>query len=146
MTLNAPLRCTSNTGSTRSFVMLWNVLSRKMPALLITMSTRPYASIAVWMIPSPPSAVETLSWLATASPPAATISSTTFCAALASAPEPSMVPPRSFTTTRAPRAAIKRACWRPRPPPAPVITATFPSYVNWLMVFTVVLAHAERLL
>ena len=57
--------------------MLWNVLSRRMPALLITMSTRPKASMAVCTIASPPSGVATESVSATASPPAALISSTT---------------------------------------------------------------------
>ena len=39
--------------------MLWNVLSRRMPALLMTMSTVPNASTAVLTIASPPSAVAT---------------------------------------------------------------------------------------
>ena len=39
--------------------MLWNDLSRRMPALLITMSTRPNASSAVCTIASPPSGVAT---------------------------------------------------------------------------------------
>ena len=53
--------------------MLWNALSRRMPALLITMSTRPKASIAVLTMDSPPSGVATLSWLATATPPSSSI-------------------------------------------------------------------------
>ena len=107
--------------------MLWNVLSRRMPALLMTMSMRPKASMAVWTIDSPPSGVATESVLATASPPAALISSTTSCAAPASLPEPSTAPPRSLTTTSAPREASERACCLPRPPPAPVMIATLPS-------------------
>src|SRR5439155_10774701 len=36
-------------------------------------------------------------------------------------------PPRSLTTISAPRFASSSACERPRPPPAPVMIATFPS-------------------
>src|SRR5262249_50374254 len=63
----------------------------------------------------------------TASPPAAVISCATASAALASAPSPVRLPPRSFTTTRAPRAASASAWARPRPWAAPVTTATRPS-------------------
>ena len=45
--------------------MLWNDLSRKMPALLMTMSTLPYASTAVLTMLSPPSGVATESVFAT---------------------------------------------------------------------------------
>src|SRR5829696_176327 len=62
-----------------------------------------------------------------ASPPAALISSTTIWAAVVALPVPSTEPPRSFTTTRAPRRASSSACERPRPPPAPVTIATLPS-------------------
>ena len=62
------------TGSTNSGVMLWNVLSRRMPALLMTMSTRPKASTAVLTIASPPSGVATLLVSATAMPPRSSIS------------------------------------------------------------------------
>ena len=41
--------------------MLWNALSRRMPALLMTMSTRPNASMAALTMASPPSGVATLS-------------------------------------------------------------------------------------
>ena len=54
--------------------MLWNVLSRRMPALLMTMSTVPKASSAVWTMASPPSGVATLLVSATASPPRSLIS------------------------------------------------------------------------
>ena len=40
---------------------------------------------------------------------------------------PSTDPPRSLTTTLAPRAASSSAWQRPRPPPAPVTMATLPS-------------------
>ena len=39
--------------------MLWNALSRRMPALLMTMSTLPKASSAVCTIAAPPSGVAT---------------------------------------------------------------------------------------
>src|SRR3954447_21735294 len=65
--------------------------------------------------------------LATASPPAPAISSTTCCAGPALEPEPSGAPPRSFTTTFAPSRAKSSACSRPIPLPAPVIAQTRPS-------------------
>src|SRR3990172_10639186 len=49
------------------------------------------------------------------------------------APVPSRAPPRSFTTTFAPREARSRAWARPRPPPAPVTMATRPSNLTSLM-------------
>src|SRR5271166_283146 len=65
---------------------------------------------------------------ATASPPAAVISSTTPCAALPPpAGDPSRPTPMSLTTTRAPSAANAKACARPIPPPAPVTMTTRPS-------------------
>src|SRR5262249_33219915 len=79
------------------------------------------------MIVCPPSGVATLLPSATAAPPAATISAATSAAGAASAPSPSIDPPRSFTTTLAPRAASRSACARPIPRPAPVTTATRPS-------------------
>ena len=89
--------------------MLWNVLSRRMPALLMTMSTVPNASTAVCTMASPPSGVATLSPLATASPPSASISLTTCWAGPASPPSPDTEPPRSLTTMRAPRSASSSA-------------------------------------
>ena len=71
-----------------------------------------------------PSKELTLSVLATASPPAAMISSTTDWAAETSVPEPSTAPPRSFTTTLAPSDAKRSACSRPMPRPPPVMIAT----------------------
>src|SRR5438309_7575271 len=71
---------------------------------------------------------------ATASPPAATISSTTLCAALPPpAGDPSRPTPMSLTTTRAPSAAKANACARPMPPPAPVTMTTRPSTSPILM-------------
>src|SRR6202022_3381439 len=94
-----------------------------MPALLTTIARLPNSSSACWTMRSPPSAVATVSWLATALPPAARISSTT-CAA------GSVSPARSLTTTRAPRRASSRAWQRPRPRPAPVTIATSPSNLS----------------
>src|SRR6056297_1736308 len=136
VTLKAPRRWTSRTGSTRSDPMLWNDLSRRMPALLITMSTLPKVSTAVCTIAAPPSGVATESVLATASPPASWISSTTSWAAPLSLPVPSTEPPRSFTTMSAPRLAIISACCLPRPPPAPVMIATLPSNPRSVMAQT----------
>jgi len=42
-------------------------------------------------------------------------------------PSPLNEPPRSFTTTLAPREAKNRAYALPRPPPAPVTTTVWPS-------------------
>jgi hypothetical protein len=44
------------------------------------------------------------------------------------APSPLKLPPRSLTTTLAPRLPKKMAYSRPRPPPAPVTTTVWPSY------------------
>ena len=72
-------------------------------------------------------AVAMLSWLGTASKPAARISATTASAAALLPPLPSRAEPRSLTSTFAPRAASCKAWLRPRPPPAPVTMATRPS-------------------
>jgi hypothetical protein len=64
---------------------------------------------------------------AIASPPALWISSTTASAGVSDPPVPSRAPPKSLTTTLAPRAASPSACARPRPLPAPVTIATRPS-------------------
>ncbi len=63
---------------------------------------------------------------ATASPPIASISLTTPSAAAEVPPLPSSAPPRSLTTSLAPRRANRSACCRPSPPPAPVTMATLP--------------------
>jgi hypothetical protein len=46
-------------------------------------------------------------------------------------PSPLKDPPRSLTTTLAPREPKKVAYAFPKPPPAPVTTTTWPSYLNW---------------
>src|SRR5579864_6711042 len=107
--------------------MFWKVLSRRIPALLTTMSSWPNCSSAVATMAAPPSGVATELVSGTASPPAATISSTTRWAGPASPPSPDTEPPTSLTTTLAPRAARSNAWARPRPPPAPVTIATLPS-------------------
>src|SRR5258708_16909349 len=84
------------------------------------MSSRPKASSAWDTMPLAPSQVAD-SVLGTASPPLAVISLTTLSA---SAP---LRTPMSLTMTRAPFAASRRACSRPRPPPAPETIATLPS-------------------
>src|SRR5580704_3490964 len=111
--------------SSHSFsVMLTSIRSRRMPALLTSTCRSPNASTAESIRRLAPSQSATSSWLAIASPPAATISSTTCWAGVASSPLPSAAPPRSLTTSLAPSAANSRACSRPIPRPAPVITAT----------------------
>src|SRR3990172_8177848 len=61
------------------------------------------------------------------------MSATTWSAMALPAPVPSRAPPRSFTTTFAPREVRSRAWARPRPPPAPVTMATRPSSLTSLM-------------
>src|SRR3972149_3131557 len=103
-------------------------LSRRMPALLMRMSTLPKASSAVLTMAWAPSAVSTPWGSATASPPPALISATPLLAiSRLPAPDPSTVPPRSLITSLAPREASSMAWERPRPPPAPVMMATLPS-------------------
>src|SRR6202167_3084913 len=122
--LKVPFRCTAITSSNSCSLMDTSIRSRRMPALLTTTWRSPNAETAWSTIAFAPSNELTLSVLATAWPPAAVISSTTDCAAEMSAPEPSTAPPRSLTTTLAPREANKRACSRPIPRPAPVMIAT----------------------
>src|SRR4051812_36583230 len=98
-----------------------------MPALLTSTSRRPNSPTAVPTSVSAPLSRDTSLLSAIATPPASLISATTDDAGSASAPSPSMDPPRSLTTTRAPRSARRRACARPIPRPAPVTTATRPS-------------------
>lgn len=50
-------------------------------------------------------------------------------------PSPLKEPPKSLTTTLAPRDAKKTAYAFPRPPPAPVTTTTWPSNLNWPAMF-----------
>ena len=122
----APIKCTSMTSLKSSISIFAKLLSRKMPALLIKISTRPHCAMVSATIACTAEKSVTEAPLAIASPPAARISSTTACAAESDEPEPSRAPPKSLTTTLAPRAASARACSRPKPPPAPVTIATRP--------------------
>src|SRR5262245_5650341 len=110
-----------------------------MPALLTTASRRPKRSTAVSTIAWPPSGLATESCDATATPPACSISATTRSATPESAPLPDMLPPRSLTTTAAPRRARSRANSRPRPRPAPVTITTCPE--KSIMVAATVSSH-----
>ena len=106
-----------------------------MPALFTTPSMRPKWSSAHWMMRPAAADSATLSMLATAWPPAALISSTTFCAGPASVPSPVVEVPMSFTTTLAPAAAKASAMSRPMPPPAPVTTTTLSCTIFSVMFF-----------
>ncbi|SSQ42903.1 Uncharacterised protein [Acinetobacter baumannii] len=120
----APIKCTSITSRKSSNVILLKVLSRKMPALLTKISMRPQRAIVSSTIRWTCSASVTEAPLAIASPPAAMISSTTFCAAEVDPPLPCTSLPKSLTTTFAPKRASNSACSRPKPAPAPVTIAT----------------------
>ena len=87
--VNEPCRWTMITSDQSDQLMRWKMRSRRMPALLTRMSTRPKASSAACTIlsafcGSPIESVEAIAW-----PPAFLISSTTCCAGPASPPEPS---------------------------------------------------------
>ena len=132
LTLSAPRSCVSITASSCASVSSANGAMRTWPALFTTTSTAPNASSAASTMARPPSGVAIVSRFATASPPAATISATTASAGgsvgASATPSVSLMPtPRSFTSTRAPRAANRSAYSRPRLRPAPVTTTTFPS-------------------
>src|SRR4029078_4041306 len=97
-----PLRWTATTASNSSSLVLANIRSRTMPALLTRTSSPPKVSTAVWTRPGASSQSATFAPLVTASPPAAAISSTTPRAALPPpAGDPSTSTPLSLTTTRA---------------------------------------------
>src|SRR5271165_1185382 len=122
--LKVPLRWTAITSSKSCSLMETSIRSRRIPALFTTTWRSPKEDTAWSTMAFAPSNELTLSVLATAWPPAAVISSTTDCAAETSAPEPSTAPPRSLTTTLAPKDANRRACSRPMPRPPPVMIAT----------------------
>src|SRR3984893_13182858 len=107
--------------------MLWNILSRRMPAALNTMCSPPKVSRA-WLTSCRQSSnLVTEPKLATASPPAALISSALACAGRVSPPSPAPPTPGSTTTILAPSAAISLATSAPTPRAAPVQIATRPS-------------------
>ena len=84
-----------------------------MPALLIMMSSRPWRATA--LSTSASNAAESVTSNTTGSPP------TSAAVAAAASGE------RSLTTISAPSAASRRANAAPRPEPAPVMNATWPS-------------------
>src|SRR3954468_6652576 len=106
--------------------MFTSIRSRRIPALLTRMSSRPNSSTACRTSRSAPAKSATFSPLVVASPPPARISSTTCCAGPRSEPSPAMPAPRSLTMTLAPARASASACERPMPRPAPVTIATLP--------------------
>src|SRR4051794_36443598 len=116
------------TASHSSTDIVVSIRSRRKPALLTSTSSPPNDSIAVCTSRPAPSQSAMSSVLATASPPAARISSTTCWAGPADEPSPSREVPMSLTTTFAPSAAKANACARPRPLPAPVTMTTRPSH------------------
>src|SRR5271169_1566047 len=98
-----------------------------MPALAQSRSTLPHSLVARSTIALTCVKLETSAPSAIATPPAFRISSTTVAAGVSDPPVPSREPPKSLTTTLAPRLASPSACARPRPLPAPVTIATRPS-------------------
>jgi hypothetical protein len=116
------------TGSSSSGVMLWNVLSRRMPALLMTMSTVPNASTAVCDDRLAALGGGDRVVLATASPPSAVdlvdhLLGRALVATLAVDGAAEVVDDDPGAAAQASSSA-----WdRPRPPPAPVMIATLPS-------------------
>src|SRR5581483_11140017 len=112
------------TASKASTLILWKIMSRRMPALFTTPSSRPKWSVAVLTILLAGMASATDSKLGTAVPPRFLISATTSSAGAADEPAPSEAPPGSLTTTLAPSAAHSSAISRPMPRPAPVTMMT----------------------
>src|SRR5690349_23991836 len=104
-----------------------------MPALAQRRSTLPHSFVARSTMALTCSKFETSAPSAIAVPPALRISSTTASAGDSEPPVPSRAPPKSLTTTLAPRLASPSACARPRPLPAPVTIATRPS--NLIVMF-----------
>src|SRR3984957_11255000 len=124
---NVPLRCTSSTLAKSATSILAKDLSRRIPALAHNRSTLPHSLVARSTIACTCSKLETSAPSAIATPPSFRISSTTASAGVSEPPVPSRPPPKSLTTTLAPRLASPSACARPRPLPAPVTLATRPS-------------------
>src|SRR5437762_4915355 len=98
-----------------------------MPAFAHSRSTLPHSLVARATMALTCSKLETSAPSAIATPPDLRISSTTFSAGVSDPPVPSRAPPKSLTTTLAPRLASPSAWARPRPLPAPVTIATRPS-------------------
>ena len=127
--LNEPFKCTAITSDQSEWLILWKMTSRRMPALLTRMSTRPKASSAALTISSAffGSVIESVE--AIASPPAFLMAATVSCAGPASVPEP--VEARADVADHDARAfsAISSAMARPMPRPPPVTMATLPSTI-----------------
>src|SRR6185503_911249 len=141
--LNEPLRCTAITSDQSAWLILWKMTSRRMPALLTRISTRPKASTAALTIASAffGSVIESVE--ATASPPAFSMAATVSCAGPSSRPEPVRLAPMSHTTTRAPSAAIACAMARPMPRPPPVTMATLPETMPGILSTPHFLGHFD---
>ncbi len=123
-----PFRCDFTESSHSSSVMLKIIRSRRMPCAQTRMSSLPQRSSAVRTSPSATSISETSPMAATASPPAAVISSTTALTRLGSIPiRPSTSAPVSATMTLAPCSAKMRQIQEPMPPAPPVTIAVLPS-------------------
>src|ERR1700686_5910702 len=104
--------------SNSSSLMFQSTRSRRMPALVHMMSSRPNASTAFATSRAAASDHPTAHTPATARPPPAVMP-----AAVSSATSEST----ALTTTAQPASASARAYARPMPRPLPVTTATFPS-------------------
>src|SRR4026208_2092552 len=124
--------------------MLKKKRSRRMPALLTTTSILPKESMAVLTMRFAASQSATLSVFATAVPPFALISATTFCAGPASLPSPATDAPMSLTTTLAPWAAMACAKSRPMPPPAPVTMTTLSLSISVLVAWISAVQHPKH--
>src|SRR5689334_8764343 len=110
-----------------------------MPALAQSRSTLPHSFVARSTMAVTCSKFETSAPSTIAVPPALRISSTTASAGESEPPVPSRAPPKSLTTTLAPRLASPRACALPRPLPAPVTMATRPSNLIAIVQFLLLL-------
>ena len=106
---NVPRRCTLITASHSSIDIFTNIRSRKIPALLTTMSRPPKVSMARCTNRPAPAHSDTSSPLATACPPSDRMRSTTSPAGPSDLRSPSTSTPRSFTTTLAPWRANSKA-------------------------------------
>src|SRR5262245_10883713 len=110
-----------------------------MPALATSRSTLPHSLVARSTIAFTWEKFDTSAPSAMAVPPALRISSTTASAGESEPPVPSRAPPKSLTTTLAPRLARPSACALPRPLPAPVTMATRPSNLIAIVQFLLLL-------
>lgn len=106
------------TESHSSGVILWKIWSRRMPALLTTMSRRPKASSAVATMRCAAAHSATLPVSTTAWPPRCSMMARVCSPGVAEvSPRPLNEAPTSLTTTRAPASAMASAISRPMPPP-----------------------------